>query len=150
MNNKELEDLKKELSDDKGLIISPERIVGQIKTFEKGISPLKLVRACTIGDGIKLISDDEKEYFLKIFQAALDEGRIIKFVPASGAATRMFKKLLSLRARFGTFEFDKLKKLAGDGDEDCIAALEFYNNINRFAFFKELSILAESKVEKVI
>ena len=149
MNNKELEDLKKELSDDKGLIISPERIVGQIKTFEKGISPLKLVRACTIGDGIKLISDDEKEYFLKNFQAALDEGRIIKFVPASGAATRMFKKQLSVRSKFEKIDLDKLKRLAADADNDCKATLEFFNNIGRFAFYEALVDIVEENKKNI-
>ena len=149
MGNKEIEKLRKELSGKNDLIHSPEKIISQIKLFEEGITPIKLLRPCKIGDGIKLLSEAEKKSYLDIFKKALEEGRIIKFVPASGAATRMFKKLLSLRARFGKIEFNKLNKFADDGDEDCRSALEFYKNIHRFAFFENLSILAESKGKKL-
>ena len=149
MNSKELEELKKELSEKDDLVRSPEKIIQQIKTFETGISPLKLVRPCTIGDGIKTISENEKEYFIKIFQTALDDGRVIKFVPASGAATRMFRKQLSFLSRFEKIDFNKLKELAHNGDEDCIAAFNFLNNIDRVAFFTKLVDLTEEKGKNI-
>ena len=149
MNNKELEELKKEFSEKNDFIHSTEKIIWQIRTFETGISPLKLVRPCTIEDGIKIISENEKEHFIKIFQNALDNGRIIKFVPASGAATRMLRKQLSFISRFEKIDYNTLKELAQNGDEDCKAALEFFTNIDRFAFFKKLSDLIEEKGKNI-
>jgi len=149
MNNKELEALKIELSDKADLIHSPDKIIQQIKTFETGISPLILARPCTLGDGIKMVSEKDQEYFIKIFENALDDGRVIKFVPASGAATRMFKKQLSFISRFEKIDYNMLKELAQNGDEDCEAALEFFNNIDRFAFFKKLSDLTDEKGKNI-
>ena len=138
MNNKEFAELKKELSAETGLILSPDEIVEQIKIFEKGIPFLKLVKPCTIGNGVKVISVADQAEYIKIFSSALDEGRVIKFVPASGAATRMFKKQLSALSRFENLDLNEITDLAGKGDDDCKAALEFYNNIHRFAFYDEL------------
>ena len=149
MNNKELEELKRELSTEKGLLLSPDDIIEQIKIFRKGISPLKLVKPCTVGDGVKIISKTQQEGYIKIFLSALDEGRVIKFVPASGAATRMFKKQLSVLARLKNFNRIKVTDLADKGDEDCKAALEFFENIHRFAFYNELKKVTEISGKKL-
>jgi len=138
MNNKELEDLKKVILAEPELLLSPDEIIEQIKIFERGIPFLKLVKLCTIGDGIKFLPVSEHKDYIKKFLLALNEGRVIKFVPASGAATRMFKSQLGILARFEKVNLEKIKELAGKGDEDCIAALEFFNNIQQFAFYDEL------------
>ena len=138
MNNNELKDLKKEISAEYGSLHSPEKILNQIRIFEQGISSLKLVKPCTIDSGIKVIPQSEQNTFIEIYQSTLEEGRIVKFVPASGAATRMFKKQLSFLARFKNVNVDKVKELAGKGDDDCKATLDFFNNINHFAFIDDL------------
>ncbi|MCW9065475.1 MAG: DUF4301 family protein [Ignavibacteriaceae bacterium] len=138
MNNKELEDLKKEILAEPELLLSPDEIIEQIKYFEKGIPFLKLVRPCTFGDGVKIVTKVDQDEYIKNFLSALDEGRVVKFVPASGAATRMFKKQLAMLTSFESIELDTIKDLADKGDDNCNAALKFYNNIHRFAFFNEL------------
>lgn len=153
MNNKEYEELKKELSTDTGLLLSQDKIIEQLRIFEKGIPYLKLVKPCGIGGGVKVISENRQEEYIKIYTSALDEGRVIKFVPASGAATRMFKKQLSVLSRFGSLKLDGIKDLANRGDNDCNAALEFFNNIHRFAFYNELKEIAKesgNKIEELI
>ena len=149
MNNKELEELKKEILAEPELLLSPDEIIEQIKIFEKGIPFLKLVKPCKIGDGVKVISKVDQEEYIKIFSSALDEGRVIKFVPASGAATRMFKKQLSVLTKFESVKLDTIKDLADKGDDDCKATLEFYNNIYHFAFFNELKKIAEKSEKNV-
>jgi hypothetical protein len=149
MNNKEFEVLKKELSVETELLLSPDEIIEQIKIFEKGIPFLKLVRPCTIGDGVKVIAKVDQDEYIKIFSSALDEGRVIKFVPASGAATRMFKKQLAVMIKFKNVKLDRIKELADSGDDDCKATLEFYDNVYRFAFFNELKKAAEKNGENV-
>jgi len=75
-----------------GLSIS--QIEVQIHQLRQGMPPLHLVRPCLVGDGIiQLPSQQVKEYY-KQFRIAQAAGRISKFIPASGAATRMFKDLL--------------------------------------------------------
>ena len=143
MNNKEFEELKKELLAEIGLLLSPDEIVEQIKIFEKGIPFLKLIKPCKIGNGVIVIPEADQEEYINIFSSALDEGRMMKFVPASGAATRMFKKQLSVLSRFESVKLDRIKDLADKGDDDCKSVLEFYNNIHRFAFYNELKKVAK-------
>ncbi|MDH3267439.1 MAG: DUF4301 family protein [Ignavibacteria bacterium] len=149
MNNKEFEELKKELSAETELLLSPDEIIEQIKIFEKGVPFLKLVKPCTIGEGVKVITEAEKEDYIKIYLTALDEGRVIKFVPASGAATRMLQKQLAILARFETAKLDRLNDLADNGDEACKVTLEFYSNIKRFAFYNELKKITEKNRKKI-
>ena len=75
----------------KGLTI--DMVNYQIETFKKGIPFTNLVSVATIGDGIlKLDGNQEKEYSL-LFESKQANISIVKFIPASGAATRMFKFL---------------------------------------------------------
>ncbi|MCW8803861.1 MAG: DUF4301 family protein, partial [Ignavibacteriaceae bacterium] len=149
MNIKELEDLKNELLADKSLEVPADKIIEQIKIFEKGIPFLKLLRPCIIGDGVKVVTEDEQEIYIKMFNSALDKGRVVKFVPASGAATRMFKKQLSILVKHGKIDLQNITELANDGDEDCLATLEFFENIHRFAFFNELKRTIEDNGKKL-
>jgi hypothetical protein len=57
----------------------------------------RLVRACTLGDGIETVQDDAHERLILLHEQAAEQGRCIKFVPASGAATRMFQDLVAGR-----------------------------------------------------
>jgi hypothetical protein len=66
-------------------------IYHQIEIFKKGIAPIKINGPGTIGDGINIIDDTQSKRFLDLHQQASQNGRLMKFVPASGAASRMFK-----------------------------------------------------------
>ncbi len=116
-----------------------EKIVNQVETFEKGIPFLKLVRPCTIGEGLHVI-DEEEDYedLISVFQEAIEDERIIKFVPASGAASRMFKKLQAVLNKFGDVKRYVLEEAVAHNDEDSLAVLEFVDNIKRFAFYHDL------------
>jgi hypothetical protein len=142
MTNKELEDLKNELLAEKDPELPADKIMAQIKIFERGISYLRLAKPCTIGDGIKTIPENEQEEYMKIFLSALNEGRVIKFVPASGAATRMFSRQLAVLMKYGNPNLQSLRENAAQGDDDCKAALKFFENIRRFACYDELKKVA--------
>ncbi|HOD36986.1 MAG TPA: DUF4301 family protein [Syntrophales bacterium] len=63
----------------------------QIGIFERGVKPVLLERPATVGDGIIRVSAHEREELLALHERAAGDGRMLKFVPASGAASRMFK-----------------------------------------------------------
>jgi len=63
---------------------------------------------------------------------------VIKFVPASGAASRMFQKQLAVTVDSDNYDFNFISQKVAQGDEDYKAALEFFNKINHFAFFEKL------------
>ena len=71
-------------------------VLSQLVRFEKGFPYLKLSRAAGIGSGILHLSPDEETMALNCWKEYLDNGgKVLKFVPASGAASRMFKSLFA-------------------------------------------------------
>ena len=105
-----------------------ELIRQQLAMFEKGVPFLQLNRACTVGDGIVQVPPSQHETLCALADEAQSAGRATKFVPASGAASRMFK---ALHAAKETLE-------AGKPVEDG-AFRTFIDNLHRFAFYPELS-----------
>lgn len=105
--------------------ISEEAINDQIDRFVNGIKPLKLKQPAVLNDGIQQIAFAELESFSKIYDES--DVPVIKFVPASGAATRMFKVL---------FQFLESKK--ANKTEPIID--EFYQNLKDFAFFEDVEL----------
>jgi hypothetical protein len=102
--------------------IENELIEMQLKNFRQGFTYAYLVKPATISDGIILLSDSEIENFIKIYNEYSKSASVVKFVPASGAASRMFK---------GLFEFlNDNSKL----DE----AKQLVQNIDKYAFKDDL------------
>lgn len=115
--------------------LSPERFSVLLSHFERGFPPIRLDRPCTLGDGIGVFSDDADRY-LRLHAQAAAAGRVTKFVPASGAASRMFRELLTVAAE----PADKpiLSAKAANGDDDARTALRFVDELDRFAFADDL------------
>ena len=107
--------------------ISAEQVAEQLKTFKTGFPFLKIKDAATIGNGVLNPSENEVNCYLEKWDNYCAEGNaILKFVPASGAASRMFKDLFSfLSAEYDvpTTDFEK----------------NFFANIEKFAFYNELN-----------
>jgi len=77
--------------EDKGLTV--DKVVQQIQTFKAGLPYINLKSAAVINHGIFSFSEEEKNEFATFYDNKKDDLKIVKFVPASGAATRMFKFL---------------------------------------------------------
>lgn len=77
----------------KSLGISLDKIEGELLLFKLGIPKITLEKPATIGDGIVKLSNDEFQKFADYFDSKKDGLKLKKFVPASGAASRMFKFL---------------------------------------------------------
>lgn len=75
--------------------ISFDAILKQLKSFKKGIAKSNLIRPATINDGILNLSENEFKQKALFFDQQKDKFKIKKFVPASGAATRMYKFLIA-------------------------------------------------------
>lgn len=107
--------------------ISQEDLNTQIERFNTGFPYLRLSDSATVGKGIIRLTPEEQNQAIDRWQKYLDEGgEVCKFVPASGAASRMFKALFSFV----------------DGDENIPAegspVAELIENIHDIAFFNEL------------
>jgi len=77
----------------KGHGISLDKIEGELLLFQSGIPKICLEKPATINDGILKLSKEEFQKFANHFDAKKSNLKLKKFVPASGAATRMFKFL---------------------------------------------------------
>jgi hypothetical protein len=104
--------------------LSVEQIMEQINTFKEGANPLKLNRPCTINDGIRVISEEESKALTGLHDREALAGRMLKFVPASGAASRMFKDWYNILDA-GKIDDDRLKS-------------DLLENLKKFAFFEDL------------
>lgn len=124
---RELENSFKEILDGG---ISARDMAEQIKRFKKGFSATRIERACTPGDGIYQIKPEEKQELLDAFEDAVEEGRFSKFVPASGAATRMFKHLLAkLNFEKEGGELEEKDSEMVQTFMDCLPVFPFYNDL---------------------
>ena len=84
----------------------------------------------------------EFDELLVLHKEAADAGRLIKFVPASGAASRMFQKLQSVLNQFNDFTLEDLKKNSAD-NSDCKSVIEFLINLPKFAFYEDLKTVLD-------
>jgi hypothetical protein len=80
--------------------ISAAKISRELEMFEKGIAKISLEKVATIGDGILTFSEEEVQHFVTFFETERKKYAIEKFVPASGAASRMFKFLIEFINEF--------------------------------------------------
>ncbi|MCH8566873.1 MAG: DUF4301 family protein [Balneolales bacterium] len=117
--------------------ISKEEVQRQLDLFKNGVPYLQVERPAIAGDGILKLSDAESVSYKEKYDAIIGNGEIQlkKFVPASGAASRMFKQLESMLLEYSEIDNEVLKK----DKENCRFAATFIQNIRKFAFFKLLS-----------
>ncbi|MBO5813380.1 MAG: DUF4301 family protein [Alistipes sp.] len=120
--------------------LTVEQVEHQIENFQKGFPFLKVVAAASPEDGILLLSQEEVAEAVAQYEAHANNLKIQKFVPASGAATRMFKEL---------FEFVNEGKRGAGIDQ-------LLDNLDKFAFYPELQHFVgaeaddKSKVEAIV
>ena len=107
--------------------ISEQQIAEQLACFEKGFPFLKLDAAASVEKGIMAPAENEMKNYLEAWDTYKEgEKTIVKFVPASGAASRMFKNLFEfLGADYNTPKTDFEKK--------------FFDHIHSFAFYNDLN-----------
>jgi hypothetical protein len=118
----------------KGLAVSD--IEHQLAIFNNGIKPVKIVSAAKINNGIEVFPKETEKALISVYETKKEHLQIAKFVPASGAATRMFQFLFQFINTFNAQEESLNKYLANSSDKDAIVT--FFNAIKNFAFYKKL------------
>ena len=119
-DEKDLEQFKK-----KGT--NSDKVTAQLELIKKGFPFLELESAASVGNGIMAVDESQCNSYIKTWDTYCSSGhKVTKFVPASGAASRMFKDLFAfLDADYSvpTTNFEKT----------------FFDGIKKFAFFKDLN-----------
>ncbi|HPC85686.1 MAG TPA: DUF4301 family protein [Smithellaceae bacterium] len=93
----------------RALGLRPSDVKKQLETYRRGFRSLTLVRPCVPGDGIRSLSPAERKRLIRLYDAEACGSRIAKFVPASGAASRMFAVWYAAAER-GTFGHEGLDR----------------------------------------
>ena len=94
----------------------------QIQYFVDGFPYMNVIKAATVGDGIVRVAEDKLGEYVAAFDAQAPHADLLKFVPASGAATRMFKSLFAFKDHAKT-------------DPEVV---QYCAQLKKFAFFEDL------------
>lgn len=116
----------------KGLTI--DQIKDQVQNFIEGFHFLNISRPATINHGVLRLNEKEIDAYIKLYEDL--NPSTYKFVPASGAATRMFKFLFEFYEK-AKDQYDNLDEIE-NGD-----VKKFFQNLDKFAFYNELASAIE-------
>jgi len=112
---------------DKGIV--QEVAERQLEYFRNSFPFLRLDRAATVGDGIRQLTAEETDDLSQTYERKLGKRKVFKFVPASGAATRMFRDLYAY--------------MQSEGDMESATVKEVFDRLEDFAFYPELKLIME-------
>lgn len=122
--------------------ISVQTVNEQLQQFQRGQIPITILKPATPGDGILCFEKSKAEHLISIFDAGSTNLKLLKFVPASGAATRMFKTLIHFSNHLNRIDAKEIKEKShqGNPDEDYSFMAKFIEGIEKgaFAFMTDL------------
>ncbi|NHF58719.1 DUF4301 family protein [Flavobacteriaceae bacterium TP-CH-4] len=129
--------------------ISKEKVLDQIETFKEGIPFVRLEKAAVVGDGIARFSPAEVEALIDIFEQSRKHLSLLKFVPASGAASRMFKALFNFLETYDPSREGFKDYVHRTGSKDIKALFEQWESLPFYSLIQErIKDIALSKDEE--
>lgn len=131
LNQKDLDQIER-----KG--IDPVKIQKQIDHFIKGFPFINLVRPASPSDGLMVFGETERDQMIALFVSRQPDLKIVKFVPASGAASRMFKHLFEFRDKYTEDQAGMQFYLADKGPNSVFYLI---SHLEEIAFYQELQDL---------
>ncbi|MCG2460217.1 DUF4301 family protein [Flavobacteriaceae bacterium F89] len=130
--------------------ISENKVRDQIQTFKEGVPFVDLDKAAVPGDGISKFSKEQELGFVAKFDKSKGGKSLLKFVPASGAASRMFKALFNFLDTYDPKNESLQSYLERTEDKEIKV---FSEGLEEFPFFKmirdRIAGQAKSKDEEV-
>lgn len=118
----------------------------QIKYFQNGFPPADITMTATPGKGIIVLSEGEEQYYKDVFLNNAPDFNITRFIPASGAATRMFKGLYEAQ--------DALKGLSGENElkwlKDNPEISRFFEKLEKYPFYEDLKVKKDSRPSLIL
>ena len=119
--------------------ISASSLRRQLEILRRQRIHTALLRPCAPGDGIRIIGAGDQPQLLDLWRQAAREGRLLKLVPASGAATRMFGLLRRRADDEPPGSRERLQRLAAHGDNAAGAVLRLLDELPRLPFADQLA-----------
>ncbi len=117
----------------KGLTVKD--VESQIALFKSGIPFTNIAEAATIGNGIIALNDVLIKDSIAYFESKKDNVSLLKFVPASGAATRMFKFLFQFVNEYNPKEQSINSYIDKNGSKDMSL---FSDGLGKLPFYQQV------------
>lgn len=111
--------------------VSESEVLRQLEIFKKGIPFVEIAEAASAGNGIHIFSKEEENKLAAFYENQKESLSLLKFVPASGAATRMFKFLHQFLKKFNP-ETDDLSVFLQKKENKQLRI--FFESKNKFPF----------------
>ena len=125
--------------------ISLEQIEKQIANFKNGFPYMDIIKAATVDDGLVKPSEQEKNTYIADYEKALKNIQVAKFVPASGAASRMFKDLFEFVNNDKAANITTSTELEKKGFD---FTSKFFKSLSSFAFLDDfVKVLTKKNVD---
>ena len=118
-------------------------VLEQINRLREGYPSLKIVKSATVNDGIIALKEDELSELIDYYNKNSECLKKVKFVPASGAASRMFKYLFEVLNSLDKSENDYHKILE---NQNFGSLCHIYENREKLAIFNDLERLLHSNL----
>jgi len=134
---------EKDLSQINKIGLTTDKINAQIAVIKSGMAYSNLIKAATVGDGILNINKEQESHYINVFNSKRDNLSIVKFVPSSGAATRMFKFLFQFLNDY-KIEHGSIDSYIEKSNNKELS--KFLNALEKLPFFEEVV----HKLHKVI
>jgi len=131
-----MEFTSQDLAQIKALGKQPEEVQSQLDRFVSGFPDIELYNIVSEGNGLSILSKEELKKYISQYEDRSTSKQLFKFVPASGAASRMFKTLYNF--------------LDGQNDEQDEGVKTFFKDIDNFAFSGELTALMGNSKEELL
>jgi hypothetical protein len=123
--------------------ISLDKVEHQIAVFKSGIPKIQLERVATIDDGILFFSEEQIEHYITVFEERKNSVVLEKFVPASGAASRMFKFLSEFLEQYDPVS-ESINAYINRKNDNSLPS--FLIGMEKFPFFKEIDLLLNKEI----
>ncbi|MBX2827198.1 MAG: DUF4301 family protein [Flavobacteriaceae bacterium] len=111
------------------------KVYKQLETFNHGIPYANVITTASLGNGIQAIDEKDQKHLEQYFDERKDDLDIVKFVPASGAATRMFKFLHEFLENYNP-EKDIFRTYNKKNPNEDLET--FFSSLGEFAFVNEV------------
>jgi hypothetical protein len=126
--------------------IEIDEINRQIKHFKNGFPPADITMPATPGKGITCLTDGDEQHYMEVFRQNGPDFRVIRFIPASGAATRMFKSLYRALGNLEGRSRDAQKEWI-EGDPET---RHFFERLPEYPFYEDLVLNREETPEEIL
>lgn len=122
--------------------LTKEQVQEQLSIFKNGVPTVQLIAAATVGDGIQKLDDDKEVACIERYEHIGNAVELLKFIPASGAATRMFKTIYQFLEDYNP-EKESIDTFIKRTDNDEMRY--FFENLENFPFYDKISdLIAEN------